>query len=137
MASLVQSGMYGSINTDDTTTNGLYFIQFISEAYTQQNNTTIDGKFIYAGELVFKAQYICSVQENANWCCKQQLLQQTIVVPTRKIIHTRLDAITIRYVQYTPKNLCSRIQAKNSIQRHTIIMTYADYDYIMDEIECS
>ena len=30
MASLVQSGMYGDINTDDTTTIGLYVIQFIS-----------------------------------------------------------------------------------------------------------
>ena len=36
MASLVQSGMYGAINTDDTTTNGFYVIQFISEAYTLQ-----------------------------------------------------------------------------------------------------
>ena len=30
MSSLVQSGMYVSIDTDDTTTNGLYVIQFIS-----------------------------------------------------------------------------------------------------------
>ena len=58
MASLFQSVMYGANNIDDTTTNGLYVIQFISEAYTLKNNTTIDGKVIYAGELVFKAQYI-------------------------------------------------------------------------------
>ena len=31
--------------------------------------------------------------------------------------------------------LCSRNEAKKSIQRHPIIMTDADYDYIMDEIE--
>ena len=54
--------MYGAINIDDTTTNGLYVIQFLSEAYTLQNNTTIDGQVISAGELVFKAQYICSMQ---------------------------------------------------------------------------
>ena len=36
MASLVQSGMYFSINIYDTTTNGSYVIQFISEAYTLQ-----------------------------------------------------------------------------------------------------
>ena len=41
MASLVQSGMYGTINIDDTTKNGLYVIQFFSDAYTLQNNTTI------------------------------------------------------------------------------------------------
>ena len=34
MASLVQSGMYGAINTYDTTKNGFYVIQFLSEAYT-------------------------------------------------------------------------------------------------------
>ena len=36
MASLVQSGMYGDINTYDTTTNVFYVIQFISEEYTPQ-----------------------------------------------------------------------------------------------------
>ena len=49
MASLVQSGMYGSINTADNTSNVLYFIQFISEAYRLQKNTTIDGQVISAG----------------------------------------------------------------------------------------
>ena len=42
MASLVQLCMYGCINTYDTTTNGLYVIQFIPDAYTLQINITID-----------------------------------------------------------------------------------------------
>ena len=50
MTSLVQSGMYGAINIDITTKNGFYAIQFISEAYTLQNNIIIDGKVISAGE---------------------------------------------------------------------------------------
>ena len=62
MASLVISGMYGAINIADNTTNVLYVIQFISATYTQQNNTAIDGQIISAGELVVKAQYICSMQ---------------------------------------------------------------------------
>ena len=66
MVSLVQSCMYGAINTDDNTENGLYVIQFISEAYTLKNNTAIDGQVIYAGELVVKAKYLCSMQENTN-----------------------------------------------------------------------
>ena len=33
---LSQSGIYGTINTNDTTKNGLYVIKFISEAYMQQ-----------------------------------------------------------------------------------------------------
>ena len=62
MASLVQSGMYGAIDTAENTSNGLYVIQFISEAYTLQNNTAIHGHVISAGESVVKAQYICSIK---------------------------------------------------------------------------
>ena len=113
MASLVQSDMYDDINTDVTTTNGLYFIKFLSEAYTLQNNTTIYGQVIYDGELVVKAKYLCSMQENTNWYWKQQPLQYTIIVPTRTILHTRLDVIIIRYVQDIPKNVCNSIQEKN------------------------
>ena len=62
MASLVQSGMYGAINTDYTTTNVFYVIKLLSDSYTLKNNTTIDGQVIYAGELVVRVQYICSMQ---------------------------------------------------------------------------
>ena len=48
--------MYGAINTYYTTTNGFYFIQFLSETYTLQNNKTTDGQVIYASELVVNAQ---------------------------------------------------------------------------------
>ena len=62
MVSLVQSSMYCAINTYDTTKNGFYVIKFLSEAYTLQNNTIIDGQVISASELVVKAQYIFSIQ---------------------------------------------------------------------------
>ena len=55
MASLVQSGEYGAINTNDTATNEFCVIVFISEAYTLQDNTTIEGQIINASKLVFKA----------------------------------------------------------------------------------
>ena len=74
MDSLVQSGMHGAINTDDTKINGLYVIIFTSEAYTLQNNTKIYGQVISAGELFVKAQYLCSMQEKTNWYWKQQSL---------------------------------------------------------------
>ena len=59
---LVQSGMYDSMNTYETISNGLYVIQFTSEAYTLQNSTKIDVKVISAGELVVKSKFICSMQ---------------------------------------------------------------------------
>ena len=39
-------------------------------------------------------------------------------------------------VQDIPKKLCVRNKAETVIQRNPIIMTNADYDYILDEIEC-
>ena len=75
------------------------------------------------------------MQENTNWYWKQQPLQQIIIVPTRTILHPHIDVITIRYVKEIHKNVCNRIQAKQAIQRHPIIMTDAGYDYILDENE--
>ena len=135
MASLVQLGMYSAIKTDDTTTNLFYAIQFISNTYTIKSNITIDGQGIYAGELVVKAQYLCSMQENTNCYWKQQPLQQTVKVSKHTILHPRLEVIIIRYVQYITKKLCSRNEVKKAIQRHPIIVTDTDYDYILDEIE--
>ena len=72
MASLVESVKYGAINTTDTTTKEFYTIMFTSESYALHDNTTIDGKIITAGKLVFKAQYICSMQVDTNWYFHQQ-----------------------------------------------------------------
>ena len=49
MASLVESGKYGAINTTDTTTNVFYVIMFTPEAYKLQDNTTIYGQIMTAG----------------------------------------------------------------------------------------
>ena len=75
------------------------------------------------------------MQENFNWYCKQQPLQQNTIVPTRIILHPCLDVVRITDVQDTPKNVCNRIQAKKSIQSHPICLTGGDYDCILDEIE--
>ena len=51
MASLVQSGKYGVINTIDTPKMGHYAIKFVSEAYTLQEYTECYGQIISAVEL--------------------------------------------------------------------------------------
>ena len=135
MAPLVQPGKYGATNTDDSTTNVFYVIKLISESCTLQNNTKIYGKILSAGKSVFKAQYICSMQEDSNWYRKQQSLKHNIIVTTPTILHPCLDVIRLTYVQETPKTICNRIQAKKPIQRYPIFLTDADYDYILDEIE--
>ena len=72
MASLVEPGIYGVINTTDTTTNVFYVIMFTSESYTLQDNTTIDVQIITAGELVVKSKYTCYIQVDTNWYWNQQ-----------------------------------------------------------------
>ena len=91
MASLVESGTYGAINTTDTSTNGFYIIMFSSGAYTLQENKTIYGQIITAGELVVKAQYLCSMQVDTNWYWNQQPKYHVITVPTRTILHPKLE----------------------------------------------
>ena len=66
MASLVESIKYGAIKTTDTSTNEFYVIMFTSGAYTLQENTTIDGKILIAGELVANEKYLCSMQVDTN-----------------------------------------------------------------------
>ena len=50
MASLVEYGKYGAINTTDTSTNSFYVMLFTSGTYTLQENTTIYGQILIAGE---------------------------------------------------------------------------------------
>ena len=95
MASLVESGKYGSINTTDTSTNGFYVIIFTSGAYTLQENTSIDGKIITAGELVVNAKYLCSMQIDTNWYWNQQPKYNVITVPTCTILHPQLEVNAI------------------------------------------
>ena len=49
LASLVESGKYGAINTTDTSTNGFYVIMFTLGAYTLQENNKHDEQIISAG----------------------------------------------------------------------------------------
>ena len=66
MDSLDESLKYVAVNTTHTETNEFYVIMFVSEVYILQDNTTIDVQIINVGELVVKAQYICSMQVNTN-----------------------------------------------------------------------
>ena len=72
------------------------------------------------------------MQYNNNEYSKQQTLQQNSIVPTCTIVHPRLDVVGITDVQDISKNICNRIQVKKSIQRHTICLTDAGCDCILD-----
>ena len=62
VASLVQYGNYGAINTTYSTTMGYYAIEFVSEEYSQQEDTTSDVQISTASELVVKVQYLSFIK---------------------------------------------------------------------------
>ena len=113
---LVESGKYGAIDTTDTAKNEFYVIMFTSKAYTLQDNTIIDEQIRTTGELVVKAQYICSIQVDTNWYWNKHPQHHVITVSTRKILHPRLEVNVVTYFHAIPKSVCTRTQAKNSYQ---------------------
>ena len=117
MASLFESGKYGSIDKTDTSTNAFYVIMFTSGAYTLQENTTIDGKIITASELVVKAQYICSMKIDTNFYWNQKPKHHVITVPTRTILHPQLEGNAVIDFHKIPTSICTRTQAKRAISR--------------------
>ena len=116
MASLVESGKYGAINTKDTSTNEFYVIMLTSGAYTLQENTTIDGQILIAGELVVNARYLCSMQVDTNWYWNQQSKHHVITGPTRTILHSQLEGDAITDFHLIPTSICLRTQAKKPSQ---------------------
>ena len=89
---------------------------FKTGAYTLQENTTTDGQIITAGELVVKSQYLCSMQIDTNWYWNQQPKHHVITVPTRKILHPRLEVNVVTDFHTLPNSVCTRTQAKNPYQ---------------------
>ena len=89
---------------------------FTSEAYTLQYTTTIDGQNITSGKLVVKAQYLCSIKVDPNWYLDTHPQQHVITVPTRTILHPRLEVNAITDFHDIPKIVCNRTQAKIHIK---------------------
>ena len=89
---------------------------FTSEAYKLQDNKTIDGQIITAGGLVVKSQYLFSMQVDTNWYWNQQPKHHASTVPTRTILHPRLEVNSVTDFHAIPKGVCSRTQAKKPYQ---------------------
>ena len=101
---------------------------FTCVAYTLQENTTIDGQIIAPGELIVKAQYLCSMQIYTNWYWNKQPRHYVITVPTRTILHPQLEVNTTTDFHSITTSVCSSTQAKKSISRQPICLTDSDYD---------
>ena len=84
--------------------------------------------------MVFKAQYLCYMQVETNWYCNQHPQYHVITVPTRTILHSRLEVNAVTYFHAIPKILCTSTQAKKAISIQPICLTDSDYDCILEEI---
>ena len=89
---------------------------FTSGAYKLQENTSIDGQIITAGELVVKAKYICSMQIDTNWYWNQQPKHHVVTVPTRTILHPQLEVNSITDFHSIFTSVCSITQKKKPSQ---------------------
>ena len=66
MNSLLQLGKYSAISAVGKTTMGYYVIKYLSEPYQIQEDKTIYGQVIKAGELVFKSEYLSLMKSKTN-----------------------------------------------------------------------
>ena len=107
---------------------------FTPGAYTLHENTTIDGQIITSGELVVKAEYFCYMQIYTNWYCNQQPKHHVITVPTRTILHPKLEVNLVIDFHSITTSVCTRTQEKKSIPRQPVRLTDSDYDYILEGI---
>ena len=74
------------------------------------------------------------MQVDTNWYWNQQPKHNVITVPTRKIIHPKLEVNAITDFHAIPTSICTRKLAKKAISRQPICLTDSDYDYILEEI---
>ena len=57
-------------------------------------------------------------------------------MPTRTIIHPRIEVNSVTDFHAIPKSVCNRTLAKKAISRQPICLTDYDYDYILEEVGC-
>ena len=74
--------------------------------------------------------------DQVNWYWNQHPQHHVITVPTRTIIHPRLEVNAVTYFHAITKSECNRTQVKKYIPRQPICLTDSVYDYILEEIGC-
>ena len=69
------------------------------------------------------------MQVDTNWYWNQQPQQHVIIVPTRRLLHPRLEVNTRTDFHAISKSvLCTRTQAEKCKSRNPICLNDSDYD---------
>ena len=84
--------------------------------------------------MVFKSLNIFSMQVDTNWYWNQQPKHYFITVPTRTVIHPKLEVNAVTDFHAIPTSVCTRTQAEKAISRQPIRLNDSEYDYILEEI---
>ena len=74
------------------------------------------------------------MQEKTKCYWEGENHQQLIVVPTHTIVHTCLDVFLVKDVHDIIRSAFNINQTRKDLQRHLIVITDYDNDYILDEI---
>ena len=115
-AVLLQTDKYGDINTTYTTTIAIMWLNSCQNPFTPQDEAKCDIQSSTDGKLVVKSQYMNCMQVKTNWYWEQPPQQNSIISPTRTIVHPCLDVTTITKVK-KPKHLWNKNQTHKYIQR--------------------
>ena len=70
---------------------GYYVIEYLSEPYTLQEDQTIYGKLMSAGELLVISEYLSIMKPEKNWHWKQHGKNQSFIISTIAIVHTCIE----------------------------------------------
>ena len=84
--------------------------------------------------MVVKAKYLCYMQIDTNWYWNQKPKNHVITLLTRTILHLQLEVNSVIDFHGILTSVCTRTQAKKSISRQPICLTFSNYDYILEEI---
>ena len=72
------------------------------------------------------------MQIDTIWYRNQHTQHNVITVPTRTILHPRLEVNALTDFHAIPKSVCTRTQAKKHISTQPICLTDYDYNYIIE-----
>ena len=98
MDALVKKMQYGTINKTDSRKMGYYVINFFSEAYTLQEDTTCDEKIITAGELFFRSKYLICMKYKQSDNGKKKRNKKMLLYQHEKIVHQCMNIMSLTEV---------------------------------------
>ena len=91
VSAILYNEKYGTINTAYPTTMGYYVVNLLPETYTLKYKKTVDKRFIKAGELIVKTEYLSTIKDNTNWYRQQLGTNERFIIENCNIVHACLD----------------------------------------------